>query len=424
MSTFFRQSQRRHGSPARWPGASRALLALILLAAAPGAFAVEFHSNDRVVFLGNTFADRLRLHSYLETSLLLYYPKLNLTFRDLGWPADEVALRPRPLNFGDIHQHLGEQKADVIFLFYGANESFKGKDGLEKFTQEYEALIREVLGHQYNGRSAPRVVLVSPIPQERLERQPDVTKRNEAIALYADAIKNLASANELGYVDLFSGFSMLFKSTEPGRLTFNGVHLTARGDFMLAELMLTELRVRPANPVIQLDLAAGSAQSDIGSVELLKHSTQDATFRIQSAVCNALPRPESSGETLQSQNPLFRVLGLNPGIYELKEKGQAYHKNTAAELAKGIYFYVPLPINPYEDIRARVVRKNRLFFDRWRAVNGYYIYGDRKEPFGAVSFPPEMKRFDELIAQEEAEIHKLCDQPWERTYELVRVGDE
>jgi hypothetical protein len=397
---------------------------LLGLYLAPAASAIEFHENDRVIFLGNTFADRLRLHSYLETSLLLYYPKLKLTFRDLGWPADEVALRPRPLNFGDIHQHLTEQKADVVLLFYGANESFQGKDGLEKFTQDYQRLITGILGHQYNGRSAPRLVLVSPIPQERLPHEPDFGKRNADSSLYADAIKGLASANEVGYVDIFSGFTKLFSETTPGKLTFNGVHLTAQGDFALAELMLTQMGVRPENPAITLDLRNGKAESNAGTVELKNPSTKGATFRFQSVLCNTLPQPVLPSPALSSHVPALRIAGLDPGRYELRENGQMYGAGTAAYLAKGINFFMPLPYKPYEDIRARVVHKNRLFFDRWRAVNGYYIYGDRKEPFGVISFPPEMTRYDKLIAQEEAEIHKMCDQKWERTFDLVRVGDE
>ena len=36
-------------------------------------------------------------------------------------------------NFASIDQHLTRIKANVIFAAYGYNESFKGKEGLEKF---------------------------------------------------------------------------------------------------------------------------------------------------------------------------------------------------------------------------------------------------------------------------------------------------
>jgi putative heme-binding domain-containing protein len=58
-----------------------------------------------------------------------------------------------------------------------------------------------------------------------------------------------------------------------------------------------------------------------------------------------------------------------------------------------------------ESLRHVVDEKNRQFFLRWRAVNGEYIYGRRKEPFGVVNFPGEMKQRDEIVAALDASIH-------------------
>ena len=66
-----------------------------------------------------------------------------------------------------------------------------------------------------------------------------------------------------------------------------------------------------------------------------------------------------------------------------------------------------------------VLRKSRLFFDRYRAVNGYYIYGGRKEPFGVHSFPPEMVRFDELVGELDDEAGDLARSG--ETWRLERV---
>ncbi|MEZ6021754.1 MAG: hypothetical protein R3F17_17175, partial [Planctomycetota bacterium] len=42
--------------------------------------------------------------------------------------------------------------------------------------------------------------------------------------------------------------------------------------------------------------------------------------------------------------------------------------------------------------------KARQWYYRYRAVNGYYIYGGRKDPFGVHSFPGEMARLDDITA--------------------------
>ena len=47
----------------------------------------------------------------------------DLVLRTLAWSADEVNLMPRPEEFGDLHQHLEEQKADVIVAAFEFNES-------------------------------------------------------------------------------------------------------------------------------------------------------------------------------------------------------------------------------------------------------------------------------------------------------------
>src|SRR4051812_29763478 len=83
--------------------------------------------HDRVLLVGNTLAERQQLFNHFEASLLLSYPDLELTVRNLGWSGDTPALQPRPLNFGDAASHLAEQRADVIVAFFGLNESFAGE---------------------------------------------------------------------------------------------------------------------------------------------------------------------------------------------------------------------------------------------------------------------------------------------------------
>src|SRR4051794_4865019 len=103
---------------------------------------LTFQKGDRVVLVGNTFAERAREFGYLETLLQIRFPELGLTFRNLGYSADEVNLQPRPLNFGDNHKYLAAVKADVIFLCFGMNESFKGEAGLADFRKGLQELIR------------------------------------------------------------------------------------------------------------------------------------------------------------------------------------------------------------------------------------------------------------------------------------------
>jgi glucose/arabinose dehydrogenase len=53
---------------------------------------------------------------------------------------------------------------------------------------------------------------------------------------------------------------------------------------------------------------------------------------------------------------------------------------------------------------AEVNAKNDLFFTDYRAVNGFYIYGGRKNPFGVVNFPAEFAKIRKLTAKRDERI--------------------
>ena len=146
-------------------------LALTLLLLSEGsiqaeAFAVQ--KNDCIIILGNTFAERLHLFGYFETFLHSRFPDHHLRVRNMGWSADEVDKMIRPKGFPKLLDELAEHEADLIFLCFGMNESFGGPAGVKHFEHELGKIVKDLLGHQFNGQSAPRIVLVSPIAHERV----------------------------------------------------------------------------------------------------------------------------------------------------------------------------------------------------------------------------------------------------------------
>src|SRR5262245_29391364 len=124
--------------------------------------------GDHVVLIGNTLAERMQYFGNFETLLHSRFPELELVVRDLGWSADELVLRPRSQSFKDHGHTLDDHKADVILAFFGFNESFGGSRGLRKFEEDLNKFIEETLAAKYNGKEAPRLVLVSPIAHENI----------------------------------------------------------------------------------------------------------------------------------------------------------------------------------------------------------------------------------------------------------------
>jgi glucose/arabinose dehydrogenase len=55
-------------------------------------------------------------------------------------------------------------------------------------------------------------------------------------------------------------------------------------------------------------------------------------------------------------------------------------------------------------LHREIGEKNLQFWYDYRAINGYYIYGDRKKPFGVVNFPAEFAKLRKMIANRDRRI--------------------
>lgn len=276
---------------------------------------LELKKGDRVVLIGNTFAERLQHFGQFETRLQLARPDLDLTLRNLAWSADEVDLMPRPLDFGELEDHLADKKASVILMCFGANESFDGKPGLEDFRAGMTALLGRLKGKNFDGRGPVRLVMISPTAHEQLPAPfPDPRERNAMLELYTGEMATFAESNGLAFVDLFHPTLNLMAEHPDTQFTINGIHFTNEGYAIVTDVLAAKLGLK-------------------------------------------VPKVDTSTEPL----------------------------------------------------RQLVVEKNKQFFFRWRPINGEYVYGRRKEPFGIVSYPPEMAELDRLTNELDGKIHAEAD---------------
>jgi glucose/arabinose dehydrogenase len=295
---------------------------------------LELSKGDRIIIIGNTLAERMQYFGHFETLLHGRFPAHNLVVHNLGWSADELTLRPRSKDFNDHGHTLKDEKPDVVVAAFGFNESFAGPLGLPKFKKDLEAFIKETTSTKYNGKAAPRLVLLSPIAHEDLgdPNKPDGKRNNANIELYTKATADLAAKHKIVFVDLFApSRALMDKDNEP--LTLNGIHLNEHGD------------------------------REIGVV-----------------------------------------------------------------LDKALFG--PHPSNTKNDdkLRAEVNEKNKQFWYDYRAINGCYIYGGRKAPFGIVNFPAEFAKLRKMVEKRDRRVWAVArgeDVPAtiddSDTGELVRV---
>ena len=203
---------------------------------------LTLQQGDRIILIGNTLAERQQYFNNFETTLLVKQAALGLTVRNLGWSADTLTLQPRPLNFGDAPMHLTRQKADVILAFFGANESFEGEAGVGTFEKDLDAYVAAHRAARYNGTSAPRLVLVSPIAHEKLPHlvHVDVDGRNRELARYTEAMRGVAAKVGVPFADVFTPTrEAMAQATSP--LTVNGMHLNEDGDRIFADILMAKL---------------------------------------------------------------------------------------------------------------------------------------------------------------------------------------
>src|SRR5881409_1722906 len=144
------------------------VLLVLLRANAFGAQVLTLNKGDHVCYLGNALADRMQHHGFLETLIYARFPRHDLVFRNLAASGDEVATWHRSENFGSRDEWLTKTKADVILAFYGFNESFKGQGALDKFRKELDKFLKDAKAKDYSGKGPPRLVLFSPIANEKL----------------------------------------------------------------------------------------------------------------------------------------------------------------------------------------------------------------------------------------------------------------
>ncbi|RQP18822.1 MAG: azurin [Parapedobacter sp.] len=262
--------------------------------------------NSHIVVVGNSFGVGLQEHNYFETLLHMSFPEQHLRMRNLAWSADEVNLRPRPLNFGTLDEHLQQQEADIIFVCFGLNEAFKGLDSLEGFKRDLQNFLTHLQQQQYNGEKAPQIILVSPIAHEKLGGLlPDPTAHNKSLKAYTRGMREVAHELGISFIDLYEPTRKLMnRADEP--LTTNGIHLNDRGYREVSEMM------------------ASALDFPVASWERTPHSEQ------------------------------------------LKEV---------------------------------VKKKNQHFFYRYKAQNGEYIYGRRKDWAGGEALPAELQEIDRIVVR-------------------------
>ncbi len=224
-----------------------------------------FQKDDVVAILGNGLPDRMQHDGWMETLLQSELQGKQVRFRNMSASGDRPDSFPRSSGATSMTEYLQHVKADVVFAFFGYNESFDGVDKAAEYQQKLVAFVKRTRGSKANGKSFPRIVLFSPIAHESTGNPnvPDGKAHNVQLEAYTAATEAAAKEAGVAFVDLFHPSLELFKAaSEP--LTINGVHLTPEGNRQLAEVIATSVLGKPV--------------ASSGSMEPLRQAVVDKSF--------------------------------------------------------------------------------------------------------------------------------------------------
>jgi len=260
---------------------------LLGMASAVSAQDLEIRKGDHICIIGNTLAERMQHDGSLEARLHSRFSDAELVFRNMGYSGDEIdgwknpnhRMRSRsfgtqdewlagsapcpdpaklsPRDAGKVRENrfeLTNTKADIVFAFFGYNESWAGSEGLDAFKRNVDEFVTHTLQQKYNGKSAPRLVLFSPTAHEPLKdpnlpSRADVDASNQRLRAYTAAMAEVAKAKGVLFVDLFTPTLEAFGNGAPH--TINGVHLNANGEALVAAI--AERGLFPNGPQIKRD---------------------------------------------------------------------------------------------------------------------------------------------------------------------------
>lgn len=389
----------------------------------------QFKDGDRIVFLGDTWMEREQKDGYIETLLTSRLQGKKAIFRNLAWSADTVLGRsrasfdPPEKGFDRLKEQLEAIKPTVAFLGYGMAESFNGQAGLAKFKRDINTLMDTITN--ISNPEPVRFVIVTPLYQERpTPTLPDPTEHNAQLELYATALREIATNRNSAVVDLFGMTRDYHKRPGVLNLTDNGIHPTAAGYWRIASLFERGLNLFVGVPRMGIGIN-NSVRPGGGGVKPSNISRTENTIRLtgEDEFVFSPPEPKRWGVTNSQYGFLIQFIPLPPGNYTLKIDGEISAVYSDKDWTRAAVVRNGPLYDRVEEMRHAIIKKNELFFYRWRPQNQTYLFGFRKYEQGRNA--KEIPMFDPLISAEEEKIFRLAELK-KRQFELApaQPGDE
>lgn len=400
-----------------------AIAALVALVTAAAAAAPAIRPGDHIAIVGNTFADQLRVNGYFETLLLQLPSEPRVSVRNLGWAGDMLSARDRPTNFPAEEATLIAHQTDVIIACFGLGESFAGSEGLPAFRTALKAFADSHRGRKYNGKSEVRVILVSPIAYEDLGPvTPAHARRNRELADYTAAMEQVATAQELPFINLFEPTRELMADSTAPKLTSNGIHLNTYGYWAVSRILADGVASATRPWALRIDARAYRASGDGVTIAQVKLDAGGVRFTVTEHRPPTLPPPTQVPihAALLTFRDTLVVTNLPPGEHLLTIDGDPVISASHDRWAAGVAIDASPRHREAEALRQAVNDKNQHWVYSWKALNQVHIVGERKDSPSGQALPGELIEFKRLTDEKDHALrHRLAPVNLTHTWQLM-----
>lgn len=351
---------------------------------------------NRIVLLGGSLISEMDNYGFFEKSMIRAYSDQSISFRNIGWPADDVFGLARSQfgsaqntkswqppsaeeGFGSqvLMQHINEANPSTLIIGYGSEVAFsETQDDFELFKSGYIRLL------DFAEKKGIKVILLSPTKQEVVFSSLETcSKRNSWLAKANTFIKEQSSQRGYLFIDLFNN---LIEDQKQHLFTTNGIQLNKEGYKKMSNLMLKSLNLASPNKfTINLD-----EKANIIKVENCK--TTDFATTVRGVSFDLTPDQMLYAGNLISKEPVAVYIN---GQLHSKRQDTISFINLLADSLK------------YERISATIKEKNSLHRYRIRPLNEAYIFLFRRHEMGHLAY--EINDLNNLVVEKEREISKL-----------------
>ncbi len=370
--------------------------------------------HNRIGLIGGRMVADMAKYGYFETALAALWTHQDITFRNLGWPADDVFGTARsefgsgrntkswqPPNaeqgFGyeTLLGQVNDAKPTTLFVAYGRETAFyKSPEEFEAFKRGYITLLKDL------GKVATTLILVSPPLLEDAGRSlPDPGESNKRLQQTATFIKGLA---EKGGHRLINLTEHLIPAGAKKNLTFNGQQFNQHGHKQLSQVMLEQMGLA-ADGGYKAEFAADGTLRASQSAKVEKLVKTKNGFRF-----------DLTPETLPLPGTGVLLIEGSTASYALKIDGQAAFSWDNGKNPKGVIVVDGRATSQYERLRQLIIQKNRFYSTRLRPLNKTYTHLFRRHEMGHLGGEmDDLKR----LAEETEELIARLQQP--TTYRYV-----